>query len=99
MSDDGAEALRVLMAEFRGEVSTSLAELRGDVRVVRNQSGSLSDKVDRIEATVDQMRDAQPGFVTKAEVDRKLRNGTAVVGTALTVLSLLINTAFMVFTN
>lgn len=98
-ADDAERELRVLMAEFRGEVSTNLAELRGDVRVVRQQSDALADKVDRIEDKVEQMRASQPGFVTKDEVDRKLRNGTAIVGTSMAVLTLLINTLFMVITN
>lgn len=99
MSAEDVQALRVLMAEFRGEVRTSLAEIRGDMRVVRQQSDVLAEKVDRVEGKVKELRNAQPGFVTKAEVDRKLRNGSAVVGTSLAVLTLIINFLFQVLTN
>lgn len=99
MSAEDVQALRVLMAEFRGEVHTTLAEIRGDMRVVRQQSDGLAEKVDRVEGKVEQMRNNQPGFVTKAEVDRRLRNGTAIVGTSVAVLTLIINALFQVLTN
>ncbi|WP_049573836.1 hypothetical protein [Nocardiopsis sp. SBT366] len=99
MSAEDVQALRVLMAEFRGEVRTNLAEIRGDMRVVRQQSDVLAEKVDRVEGKVEQMRNNQPGFVTKAEVDRRLRNGTAIVGTPVAVLTLIINFLFQVLTN
>lgn len=89
----------MLLAEFRGEMRTDLAELRGDVRVVHEQTSALATTIDRLEDRVDQMHNAQKGFVTKKEVDRKLRNGTAIIGTLLAALTLLINTLLAVATN
>lgn len=99
MASDDAEDLRVLMAEFRGEMRTNLAELRGDVRVVHEQTSTLDTKVDRLEGNFEKMRAAQDGFVTKREVDRKIRNGSAVIGTSLAVLTLLINTLLAMLKN
>lgn len=99
MSDDTETDLRVLMADFRGEVRTQLAEIRGDIAVVRQRTDTLTEKVDRVDGSVKEVRNAQPGFVTKTEVDRRLRNGTAIVGTSVAVLTLIINALFQMLTN
>lgn len=100
---DDQESLRVLMAEFRGEMRTSLADLRGDLRVVHEQTSTLATKVENLETRMETINTAQDGFVSKfvskKEVDRKLRNGTAIIGTFLTVLTLFINTLLAVVNN
>ncbi len=99
MPAEDAHELKILMAEFRGEVRTQLAEIRGDIAVVRERTDALTEKVDRVDGKVKEVRNAQPGFVTKAEVDRRLRNGTAIVGTCIAVLTLAMNALFQVLTN
>lgn len=99
VSDDTEQELRVLMADFRGEVRTQLAEIRGDIAVVRQRTDTLTEKVDRVDGAVKEVCKSQPGFVTKAEVDRRLRNGTTIVGACVAVLTLIINALFQVLTN
>lgn len=78
--------LRVAMAEFRGEVKTALAEVVGELRLAREQTQVLADKVGEINDQVKAMQAAQPGYVTKKEVDRKIHNSAAVVAVVLGVL-------------
>lgn len=79
--------LRVAMAEFRGEVKTALAEVVGELRLAREQIQVLADKVGEINDQVEAMKEAQPGYVTKKEVDRKVNTGAAVVSVLLGVFT------------
>lgn len=74
------EDLRVLLAEFRGELSTSLAQISGDMRLFQEQNNTLATKFDQLATKVDELKDGQPQFVTKKEVDRKINTGAAVIG-------------------
>lgn len=80
------------VAELRGDLREALAEITGELKVLRAQNGSLEEKVDGLSSKVKDLADAEPSYVSKQDVDRKIRNSTAVLGVCLGVLTLLLNT-------
>lgn len=91
MADDDTRVM-LAVADLRGDLREALAEITGELKVLRAQNGSLEEKVDSLGTKVKQLTDAEPTYVSKQDVDRKLRNSTAVLGVCLAVLTLLLNT-------
>lgn len=86
---DENEQTRVEMAEMRGELRTALAEITGELKVLRAQNATVEKKVDGLADQVKGLTDTRDTYVTKTDVDRKVRNSTAVAAVFVSVLALL----------
>ncbi|WP_435111343.1 hypothetical protein [Nocardiopsis synnemataformans] len=93
MSEDVQESgLRVELVGMRGDVLAQLAEIRGDLRVVCEQNANDIEHRRQLAADLKQVKDAQTTFVTKTEMDQRLRNSLTVASVVLGTITLLINT-------
>ena len=81
------EQTRVMVAELRGELGTAMAEITGDLKVLRARNEAIEGKLDELTQSIKDLTRASSSYVTKEDVARRVNISTAIASVIIAALA------------